>query len=315
MSWIDEKVAAELSPWQGGIERSLLEEACKHGEVNLHVKIVNGELMFRELCPGFQSRHRLIMGLFQGTLARHAIPNVEFIVNTGDFNWKNLHPFPVFIQSKPPGGKCFLMPDFSFGGWPEIGEPAWSEFVEKMQEAAQRVPWEQRTMQIYFRGAPTHHSRVRFQSLADRSELINIKVKNWAKEDESAADARTPLYEPFTDTCNFKMSVNLPGHGWCVRYKYLFTTGCAVFNVLQPDIQFWEGMLTPHEDFIPIDPISTDKAILSLLESCAADDNKLRLIAERGAKKVCSMLTMDAVYEYIAKLLMGYGELQRWSVD
>lgn len=312
-NWIDQAVEKELSNWEEGISKEQLEHSFSCGEINLRLKIINGQLFVEETFPGFQSRHEAIISVIRATLQRYKIADVEFLMNTADNHWQQLFNCPVFIQSKADHCKCILYPDFSFGGWPEIGEPEWEEFKLRMNAVREKFPWNERRAQAYFRGAPTHPERLRFAELAENSDLLDVAVSNWAKDGDSK-DVRTALFEPFENVCRYKYALNLPGRGWCVRYKYLYTTGCLVFKVAQPEREFWEGVMVPYEDFVPLDGGTSNEDVLKYLQLYKENDPVAEYIAENGRKKVQKTLTMDNVYAYLARLLNGYSRIQRWEV-
>lgn len=297
-----ENIKSDLLPWrEDGITRDLFEKVKRTAWKGLHVKIVDGRLRIYKEVPSVQTRNQAVTLMLNEVAARYSLPDCEFIIHTADT--PHASDLPIFTFCKKEQDANILFPDFSFYSFLESLVPNIDQV--RVTVARKHCDWEEKTNKIFFAGSgsnPVRHSLARL-----KRDFLDIRVSDWMKSRAS--------YVPMEDHNRWRYLLNLPGKTYSPRLKYLFLTNSIVIQGDHQWREFWHIILDPKKDFIQhrfMGPRNVDK----LHETIAAmSEEECAAMVKCGHEKVAQTLTMENVYEYIARLIIEYGTLFRYTVQ
>lgn len=295
------RIYEDLAPWRGqGITRELFDRVKRRSWKGVHVKILKGEVHLHREIPSVGARNQSVMLMLQAAAARHPLPDCEFIVHTGDDSpGSNL---PIFTFRKQGSDKSILFPDASFYAWPEAQLP---DFDSVKASLCGKMPcWKDKADAIRCLGSAR-----------------DPKIKAWAHQDDERLDirileqsgARAGIAE-LKEHGDFKCLAPFQGQNIAPMLKYLFLTNSVVIlNENEPQ-EFWHSILDPGHNCL-CHNLSAPDSMSSLQQKLAAiPQDMLQDIAAQGRSAVSETLSMEAVYEYIARLLSQYAELAKFPI-
>ena len=188
-----------------------------------------------------------------------SLPNLDFVVNTGDHPMVDLpgkrdggdgggdgggegersrgfEAVPVFSIATSAGHADLPWPCFSFWDWRQAGIGAWPMQARRLAAAAAAYPWESRLPQAFWRGSDNG-------KFVDKAGVLQGKRRplvalSQALPDEVNAQftrSTTPLTQvSLQDHCRYKYLVNVAGASYSARLKYLLLCGAAILQVSVP---------------------------------------------------------------------------------
>ncbi|OQV19090.1 O-glucosyltransferase rumi-like protein [Hypsibius exemplaris] len=314
-------IDADLKPYQNsvGITAEMMRRALPRGilyQVRGHRLYRQMDCLFPARCAGVE---HFLLGLVSD------LPEMELVVNVRDNPQVSAHeaaPFPVFSFSKNADYQDILYPAWTFWtGGPAIvsyprGLGRWDLMRERIDAAAEKVPWEEKLPIGFFRGSRTSAERDPLVLLSrTRPDLLDVKyTKNQAWRSLKDSLGEEPAAEVSLENhCQYKYLFNFRGVAASFRLKHLFLCESVVFNVDSDWIEFFYPGLKPWVHYIPVRTDLSD--VEELLEFAKDNDALARQIASRGKEFIFRHLRMEHVEAYWRKLLQEYGTLQRFPIE
>jgi len=317
--------ADDLTPFSGGITRSMVEQAEAVSRVTKY-QIINGKLYRSEDCM-FPFRCTGIEHFLLKLLIDHEIPDSEFVVNTRD--WPQLHravtrdPVPVFSFSKTAQYLDIMYPVWAFWcGGPAIslyprGLGRWDEHRESLGQAAEAWPWEEKLDLAMFRGSRTSAERDPLVMLSRRCpSIVDAQyTKNQAWKSSKDTLGMEPAQEISLEShCQYKYLFNYRGVAASFRFKHLFLCRSLVFHVGDEWLEFFYPAMRPWIHYIPVPKDADMEELYNLIEFAKEHPDISKKIADSGATFIKENLTMRDVECYWRDLLRQYTELLTYKV-
>ncbi len=296
-----QNIQSDLLPWrEDGITRDLFERIKRTAWKGLHVKIVGGRLRVYKEVPSVHTRNQAITLMLKEVAARYPLPDCEFIIHTADI--PHAPDLPMFTFCKRQQDANILFPDYSFYSRLECFLPN----IDQAQAVAARghCPWEEKIDKIFFAGSGSHPLRHSLARL--KRDFLDVRVSEWTKGRSS--------FVPLEEHNRWKYLLHLPGKSYSARLKYLFLTNSLVIQGDSEWLEFWHAILDYGTDCVQhkfIGPKNVD-LLYEALSSMSCEE--CTEMARRGHEKVTRTLTLNNVYEYIARLITEYATLFRYSV-
>ena len=252
----------------------------------------------------------------------------------------------LFTNSHNPRAGGIPVPEFTWVGWGEHGEP-WCRQAKELDAAAAKTPWGLRDPRLFFSGGLDnghHRKELRKLSLVERAagragELhirdVGSRFHRWGQFDKQQpknmhalvnGTPATAIHEsigrmmvkpvPATAACAHQFSINVPGFGYSSRLRSLLQCGNTVIHVNHPSSEFFMPLLLDGTHFFVIggrEPVRD--RLLPLLRAVRANDTLARSVAVAGQEFAKRWLNSDAVVGYMHTLLLQYGAMYARSAD
>ncbi len=297
-----ENINSDLLPWrEDGISRETFDKVKRTPWKGIHVKIVGSKLRVYKEVSSVDTRNQAVTLMLKEVAARYQLPDCEFIIHTADT--PHSADLPIFAFCKRPQDTSILFPDYSFCSWLECLTPGIDQ--AKISLARGHCPWEEKTGRIFFAGSGSHPLRHSLARL--KRDFLDIRVSDWTKS--------RAMFVPLEEHNRWKFLLNLPGKSCSPRLKYLFLTNSLVIQGDTEWVEFWHRILDYGQDCVR-HSFSGPRNVDLLYEALSTMSNEeCAAMAKRGHEKVYQTLTLDNVYEYIARLIREYATLLRYPVQ
>ncbi|CAG4923410.1 unnamed protein product [Colias eurytheme] len=311
----------DLEKFKSGITKDMVDNAFLKGT---KYQIIEGKLYRQKECH-FPARCTGIEHYLKALAPK--LPNIELSVNTRDWPQVNRlwghKMIPVFSFSKTKDYDDIMYPAWSFwDGGPAIslyptGIGRWDQHRLKITAAADKVTWDNKKEQAFFRGSRTSEERDALILLSRANpDLVDAK---YTKNQAWKSDADTLYAEPakevsFEDHCKYKYLFNYRGVAASFRFKHLFLCKSLVFHVGEDWLEFFYLSLKPWIHYIPISPKATKEEIVKYINYFKDNDALAKQIAERGYQHIWDNLRDKDVKCYWKKLLKKYEKLLKYKV-
>lgn len=215
----------------------------------------------------------------------------EITVFTGDVEWDDA----CYSYSKTTSFNR-LVPEFSFGGWPEVGIVDYTETVKEIVAAGTK---EAATQKVGWIGClDTSPMRKRLFDIGQASpDMMEIIPMNWKEMpiDDAVARHEATKYMSLPELVStYAVLLDIEGVGFSARLKYLLWSGRPVILVDRPHKEYFYEHLVPWEHYVPVkrdlsDLIEKTQWILGNMEDA--------LMIAGNARRFCEEhLTMEACY-------------------
>jgi len=321
----DSVIEQALAPFREGISKKTIKAASNIARITKY-QIIDHKLYRSESCM-FPFRCRGIEHFLKELLP--GLEDTEFYLNTRDWPMASKYfspdaPVPVFSFSVTKDYWDIMYPAWTFWeGGPALGiYPTglgrWDKYRTVLAEAATEFPWDNKTEKAYFRGSRTSEERDPLILLSRKcGDLVDAEyTKNQAWKSDKDTLGLPPAEEvPLEDHCRFKYLFNYRGVAASFRFKHLFLCHSLVFHVGNEWLEFFYPALRPWIHYVPVPTHADQNHLLSLVEFAAANDEKMRKIAARGAAFIENNLKFEDIYCYWSKLLADYTALLRFKVE
>ncbi|KAJ3290318.1 hypothetical protein HDU79_003381 [Rhizoclosmatium sp. JEL0117] len=196
---------------------SLLRGPSNHPAFQVHVAIIANKLYIKEYRPSHPNINRALLILDHLnrilSVSPEPLSDVEFVINISDQGGEELAG-PVFSLAREVGNNvAWLMPDFGFNAWPEVGVLSYDVLRDQVEDIEARVKVGSVTKEdkLFWRGAPMHFT--------ERKEALELETNAWADIKElrwsCLSTPEKPECKGLTD------HKTIPNH--CL-YKYLLQT-------------------------------------------------------------------------------------------
>ncbi|CAK1548479.1 unnamed protein product [Leptosia nina] len=311
----------DLAPFKTGITKEMVASAFSKGT---KYQIIDKKL-YRQIDCHFPARCAGVEHYLKELSAK--MPNIELSVNTRD--WPQVNPqwghknVPVFSFSKTKDYSDIMYPAWSFWeGGPAIslyptGIGRWDQHRRSITAVADKVPWEKKVAQAFFRGSRTSEERDALILLSrSQPDLVDAR---YTKNQAWKSDADTLFAEPakevsFEDHCKYKYLFNYRGVAASFRLKHLFLCKSLVFHVGEDWLEFFYPSLKPWIHYIPINSKATQEDILNYIIFFKNNDSLAKEIADRGFQHIWDNLKEKDIICYWRKLLKKYAKLLKYEV-
>jgi len=301
----------DLQPWKDGVSRELFEEA--RVRINMiHYQIVNNTLYRSQKC-WFPMRCEGIEHFIEDALHTYGLPNMEFIVNVGDWPQSFLHakPIPTFSFSKTlKDWRDIMYPAWAFwkGGPCVKSEPQclgrWD--LKRENILGNPISWEEKKKLAFFVGGRTDDERDKLIRLGrSHPHLLSAQyTKEWEGQ-PAAAEVK------LEDHCVYRYLFNVRGVAASFRHRHLFLCNSLVLHVGQDWLEFYYPSMKPWVHYIPVK--SDFSNALQILEFIHDNDDLAQQIATAGHEFVIKHLRMKDITKYWRDLLFDFSKLQTWT--
>ena len=339
--WMEDQIQYDLAPFTRELSRRSIDELFTRDDLYLvRVRVTNGQLHIQKssTAAGHPTPDQIVLHLY--TLNELiTLPDIDFLLTSHDtpMSLSPQHTFsqpstpaethiinhsdliaPIFCITKYDNSNGFIViPDmFALKGF----EPSKTLVLE----GNQIYPWESKVNLLFYRGSDIGIVNLSEWIAHRRPKLIALSTQY-----PHLIDAKfTSLYSPWRTHTKYAAKkkfmgnyVSLKDHG---HYKYLISLDavCAstprfplllhsnsvIFKDATHSILWFFKALKPYEHFIPVAEDLSD--LLMQIEWAKAHDKECNAISENARRLAAEVLTHEAVYLYLYRLLSAYSEKQ-----
>lgn len=138
------------------------------------------------------------------------------------------------------------LPCFAFDHWKEAKIDDYSEMCERIKERASE-PY--KFDRLFWAGQVSHHTRKLFIDRFSSHPKINLVYHghHWGHSSKLP-----PKYTTLPDHCDYKYLIDLQGHGYSARAKFLLHTRRPLFYQERKFHEYWFWSLKPFVHYIPV---------------------------------------------------------------
>jgi hypothetical protein len=270
---------------------------------------------------GFESRGLATLHSLNRALtsfpARHTLPNIEFILLVEDFSRENVPRWTYSKHVSNSDDRVFLMPDFGYWSWPEVGISSYSKFrrrVRAMDEGIRedgssigRIEFQSKKQQLVWRGALRPNPlRGKLYTLAKDKMWADVQYINW--DDERDVTKKVMQMEEF---CRYAFLGHVEGRSYSGRAKYLLNCRSVFVSHQLEWVEAHHGALVkegPEQNYVEVrrDWVNLEDEIMHLIEHPELAER----IAENGVRTFRDRyLTPAAEACYWRRLIRGWGSV------
>ena len=201
----------------------------------------DGQTVYAVDRGSWESRSETTLAVLADALSRIAsAPVFDAVLETGDQPRLGSWGF-----CERDGCDTVAVPDFAFGGWPEVGIPCYRETMRSLLSAS-TVPQDRA---LFWRGALTNRERARVvKALAGRTDC-DIAENQWTQRGKGAQMDGT-AYEPITECGKHYALLDMGGCGWSARLRFLLASGRPVIMLDRPWREWWHRYLRNGENVL-----------------------------------------------------------------
>lgn len=279
--------------------------------------VIKNNKVYRK-CYGLHVGFNMFMdNILHSLLRKMTLPDVEFIINLGD--WPLVNP-----KMKP------LIPIFSWCGSEDTADivlPTY-DITDSTLEMMGRVsldilsvqsnndiPWEQKKPQGFWRGRDSRQERLDLITLArENKDLINASLTNFFffkdQEDKYGPKEKHVSFFKFFD---YKYQINIDGTVAAYRLPYLLGGNSVVLKQDSSYYEFFYHDLEPYVHYIPFKRDLSD--LIEKIKWARTNDDKAKVIAQNGRQYAQKHLMAKDVYCYHAVLLKEWSKRLNSKVD
>lgn len=253
---------------------------------------------------GFQSRHDAVLALIEEADRRHVIPMFgPLLVHTLDRPISGVaQPWRSYAFCTADGFVDVPVPDFVFGGWPEVGIDDFDETCWAVQAAGSEQA--QQPVVGWIGSTQTHPVRAALLRLGqEHPDLLDVQPVEWVPDATqtrlraSGGNAMT-LHE---QARRWGALLDVEGKGYSGRLKLLLHSGRPVLVQDRPWREWFWDSLVPMEHYVPVrrdlsDLVTQARWVQEHPEEAAA-------VGRAGQKLAQQLLTRSSAVEQWARVL------------
>ncbi len=329
--WMQQQIEADLKPFTTQLSKKYLDRLFNNSDHSFfRIRVINGNMTIEK--GEFAKIHGAadsIIPHFQGLNHVVPLPDFDILVSAGDGIGchANGPAYPIFTISKCREDQgVILMPDwFALQGYePEKSMVLWGN---------QEYPWIVKKNVIFFRGSD---SGIRDNSSFDawkkspRPQLVRLSIKyphlidaKFALSlhyghrhffDEAQREGYIGDYVPMKDYVRYKYLIDLDGNcASAPRLALMLHSNCVVFKTITNSVQWFYKALKHNVHFIPVKEDFTD--LFTQMLWAKEHDQECMQISKNAQKLATEVLSREAVYEYLYRLLIEYSRRQQQQYD
>jgi hypothetical protein len=250
--------------------------------------------------------------------------NADFIVSLED-DMTDIH-YPIFVFAKSVrNSHQILIPDFTCFA-KKTTSYAWTySLFQKILNASQNSPWEDKIEQLIWRGATTgrHHTsenigcsnaRCKLCTLSQfHPSLINAQFTDISQLDSSIASTFKKNYKlgdflSPEEQINYKYLIALDGNTCTYPgMHWRLLSNSVVFKTATNQIQWYYAGLEPWVHYIPIEKDLSN--LIPMIEWAKNHDSDAEKIAKQASLFAESYLSEEGIYQYLCHLLIEYEKI------
>ncbi|KAK8746945.1 hypothetical protein OTU49_016907, partial [Cherax quadricarinatus] len=279
--------------------------------------VIKDDKVYRK-CYGQHVGFNMFMdNILHSLLRKMSIPDVEFIINLGD--WPLVNPklkplIPIFSWCGSEDTADIVMPTY------DITE-ATLEMMGRVSldilsvQSNNDIPWEQKKSQAFWRGRDSRQERLDLITLARKHEhLINASLTNFFFfKDQEVEYGPKEKHISFFKFFDYKYQINIDGTVAAYRLPYLLGGSSVVLKQDSPYYEFFYNDLEPYVHFIPFKRDLSN--LIEKIEWARTNDKKAQAIAQNGRQYVQENLMPKDVYCYHVTLLQEWSTRIKSKVD
>jgi len=205
---------------------------------------------------GWERRHDGVVRLLEQVEQEHSLPVFgPLLVQTTDHPVcrRRRPPWRSYAFCTGPGFADVAVPDFVYGGWPEVGIPDYDDTCREMEAAGRRPA--QRAVTGWIGSLATHPIRSLLHRLGqEHPSLLDIRQVEWLRDPSQVQHGTrvgTPLTGPEQVTL-WSALLDIEGTGYSGRLKMLLHSGRPVLVVDRPWREWFWDHLVPMQHYIPV---------------------------------------------------------------
>lgn len=226
---------------------------------------------------------------------------------------------PLFVYATLPGFFDVPIPTTEY----------YSKLAKKdLHELVGKQRWEDRQARAIWRGSPTGGWFASYDWFTyPRSKLVNISVHNpeiidakflpcawgqcaddvWPLIQEAFPEHTDDTHFTMEDYVNFKFLIDIDGNAWSSRFVDLLRTGCVIFKVASPYLEYFDSFLIPYRHYIPVAADSSD--LPEKVRWAIDHDEEVKAISIAAQEVFYSSIGNGVWEEYASLLLQEYAKL------
>ncbi|KAJ3020645.1 UNVERIFIED_CONTAM: hypothetical protein HDU68_010076 [Siphonaria sp. JEL0065] len=207
---------------RGGVFRSDIEKLSALDTSQLHIVIKNGRIYlkkFKNTHP-YGNRALSVLSHLHDILSYSSstpIPDVEFVVDCTDYGSAS-KPGGLSFTRKTEDELTWLIPDFGFQAWPEVGLLSYTDMRSDSLMYETNGP--KKVEKLLWRGAPMTDSRKELLELA-KEPWADVQELKWSclktPDEEGCRDFVD--YKTIPQHCGYKYLMQTEGHSYSGRFK------------------------------------------------------------------------------------------------
>ncbi|KAK4057692.1 hypothetical protein OIO90_001340 [Microbotryomycetes sp. JL221] len=200
---------------QGGVKLADLDAAEEKGQAR--AMIINNRLYVKSYSGEQQgTRTKATLASINEALitSREPIPDIEFVVMTGDTGL--VAGAPWVLGRKEEEEALTLMPDYGFFSWPEPAVNSFLEVQDNCLEYESHQRWKDKIPKLFWRGAMMVDIRKELYDVAKKFKWGAVADIDWGDKDALMQTLLTPEQH-----CMYKYLGHVEGWAYSGRLKYL----------------------------------------------------------------------------------------------
>ena len=253
---------------------------------------------------GFQSRHDAVLGLLEQADREHAVPDFgPLLVHTLDRPLSTpQEPWRSYAFCTADGFLDVPVPDFVFGGWPEVGIDDFDETCWAVQAAGDGPV--QQPVVGWIGSVSTHPVRSTLLRLGEQHpDLLDVQQVDWVPDPaqsrfRSSAGNSLTLAE---QAGRWGALLDVEGKGYSGRLKLLLHSGRPVLVQDRPWREWFWDSLVPGEHYLPVRRDLSD--LVAQARWVQQHPDEAAAIGRAGQKAAQQLLTRGAAVEQWARVL------------
>ncbi len=233
-------------------------------------------------------------------------------IETGDFS---RNPNVLAYAYRGVDSK-YLIPDFTFADWPEVGIINYDNTCKEIEEAGKK-PYIYDKI-FWIGNASTNNIRKRLVKMGENNknfEFIGMEWKEASKENQLKRQEANK-YVSLPDHTKYKYLIDVPGWGYSARVKLLLFSGRPLFYVGRGENEYYFKDLIPFEHYIPVKADLSDlKAKYNWAETHPVEAQEIAQNALKYAKE--HLTTRAAIFKYseiLSQYIKDYKQMREKKV-
>lgn len=278
--------------------------------------VVKDNKLYRS-CFGQHVGFNIFMdNILQSMLRKMVLPDIEFIINLGD--WPLVDPkvkplLPIFSWCGSEDTADIVMPTY------DITE-ATLEMMGRVTldllsvQSNNDIPWSRKKANAFWRGRDSRRERLDLITLArENKHLMNASLTHFFFfKDEEEKYGPKEKHISFFKFFDYKYQINIDGTVAAYRFPYLLGGSSVVLKQDSPYYEFFYPDLEPYVHYIPFKRDLSD--LIEKIEWARSNDEESRVIGQNGRQYVQENLMAKDIYCYHAALFKEWSKRLRSEV-
>ena len=249
---------------------------------------IDGKLIFKDL-GGYETRNPSTFWCIQKADEKYNWNDFnEIVIHTEDYE-KNKNNYTYSKKNIYNN----LVPDFNFHSWPQVGINDYEQFVKEIDNAGlknyeiNKVGW--------IGNKNTNIMRNKLVEIGDNNkDLFDIFDMNWIKSGNTLLNSTKYISTPEL-VQKYSVLIDIEGHGYSGRLKYLLWSHRPLLLVDRPHKEFFFEFLKEWEHYIPVKRDLSD--LVEKTKWCLNNYDNALQIAENAYNFSKLHLTRESCYD------------------